>query len=49
MKKLSINTKAKPKKSYVTPKLTRYGKVTELTAGATGMASESSMSATRRA
>ena len=37
------------KKTYAAPKLTRYGKVTELTAGATGTASENSMGGSRRA
>ena len=39
----------KCKKAYAAPKLTRYGKVTELTAGATGTASENSMGGSRRA
>ncbi len=36
------------RKTYAAPKLTRYGKVTELTAGATGSAAEASMGGSRR-
>ena len=44
--KTELNAK---KKTYAAPKLTRYGKVTELTAGATGTAAEASMGGSRRA
>jgi len=42
-------TERKKIKKYAAPTLTRYGKVTELTAGATGTASEASMGGSRRA
>jgi hypothetical protein len=36
------------KKTYLAPKLTRYGKVTELTAGGTGTANENSNGTARK-
>lgn len=48
MSKIEPAAEANKKKVYATPKLTRYGKVTELTAGATGTAAENGNGGSKR-